>query len=319
MKKKIQAKQSSPAKPIAKKATDQRLPLIQHLIENCRNQPSPRLAWLERNDPPNTGRPRNKVRCSGLPSIRPQTVEEKAIHRIVCDFVRANLLFTPDIKRTWRDYAPEVLTQIIREHVQHLEYFADEGHTQAIESFANFTIEAVKSLNVLAFGQHQQKLKPLARRSLAWPVMKSRRQVFGDDADELFLVLSVGRETIAADPNARFNPKSKFGRLALELLTRIEDQRAINFYFFRGGIAAWHWEAKKLPAFSCKAPSADQKLWIAVVETVLKDDFSDPEKEAYYRSLVTAPSHESRWKPILLGKVRAEFDSLWGFHRPSKP
>jgi len=100
------------------------------------------------------------------------------------------------------------------------------GDAAALEAYSHIVCEHVRKLNSLTNDKNLlSKLLPHSRTCLAWPVRISRRKVFGEDADELISRLEVGKDTIAGDPAARFNPKSKFGKLAWEIIARIEQCR----------------------------------------------------------------------------------------------
>jgi hypothetical protein len=189
------------------------------------------------------------------------------------------------------------------------------GDSAALHAYASLVRKHVENLNSLV-ATHRDLLLPFSQNCFSWPARIGKRNVFGDDPDELIRQLQVGKNTIADDSASRFDPTSKFGKVAWELIERIELCRAASVarhVWYRP--KSWDTTAKTLSPFNRKASPADKKMWLAVVEQVLKDDFRDPEQAASYRCLITAPSHKRRWKAVFFDKVRGEFDSLWGLHR----
>ena len=226
------------------------------------------------------------------------------------------LLREPRRGSTWEDYAGEVLAGLVRRDLSLLEELGNADDPQAIEWFATLTDQMVQTLNAWVGSKHRPVLQRVAAKRVAWPMRIAKRKPFGDDVEQLKTELPIGRDTIAADPNARFNPASKFGRVAFDLLNRIEHWRALppdSFWF--PSFPGWAHEAKALPQFSRKAPTAQRVQWLAVVEKILEADLKDPELVKSYRNLVSAPSHRPRWESVFRDKVRSEFDSLWGIHR----
>lgn len=204
----------------------------------------------------------------------------------------------------------------MRRDLSHLERLGNAVNPNAIELFATVADQMVQTLNGWVGGKHQPVLERVARKRVAWPMRVAKRKVFGDDIERLKAELPIGRDTIAADPNARFNPASKFGGVAFELLNRIEHWRTLTpqtFWF--PSFPNWAHEARELPPFSRKASPAEKAKWRAVVEKILDEDFKDPELLKSYRALVSAPSHQRRWKSVFRDKIRLEFDSLWGMNR----
>jgi hypothetical protein len=204
----------------------------------------------------------------------------------------------------------------MREELAHLKALGDAGDEKAITTFALLTDEMVQVLNSWAVGERQPILKQVAMKRFAWPMRIGTRKPFGDDVERLKTELKPGGATIAANKNARFNPASKFGKVAMELLDRIERWRTYpkdGFVF--GPLPEWAREARELPAFSGKAPPAERVEWQTVVKKLLDEDFKDSKLANSYRLLVSAPSHQRRWRAVFCYKVLSEFDSLWGIHR----
>ena len=193
------------------------------------------------------------------------------------------------------------------------------GDAAAIAAYAHLVCEHVKNLNLL-IATHRKFLLPYSQKCFCWPVRISKRKPFGDDAVDIIRQLQVGSDTIAGDPTARFNPDSKFGKVAWTLIQRIEQCRNEPAF-----VPAWcqtkeNWarDARSLPPLTPKPSTNDKDKWLAVVKQVLKDDFQNPNKRAYYRSLIKAKTHQRHWESRLVEKVCGEFESLWGLHRKAK-
>jgi hypothetical protein len=195
------------------------------------------------------------------------------------------------------------------------------GDAIAIARYANLIQEHVKNLNSL-IETHGELLRPIARQSLAWPVRIGRRKPFGDDSDEIISKLQVGADTIAKDSNARFNPKGKFGRIAVDVLERIEHARSSpKFTAFetalRKSTETWQNFAATLPPFSVKPTSDEKQNWLKSVRQVLESDFRDLDRASSYLSLLDKPSYKKRRhrKAAFFDKICSEFETLWGSRR----
>ena len=193
------------------------------------------------------------------------------------------------------------------------------GDPAAMQEYARIVCEHVGNLNSLV-ATHREFLLPVARKSSAWPIRVGRRKLFGDDPDEILCGLEVGKETIAGDPNARFNPRSKLGAIAFKLIERIEQRRTEPAFVSAWCPAREPWiaSAKALPPFTTKPSNDDKRKWLAVIEQVLRDDFRDPEAASDYLSLLTKPSYKGRREAVFFDKVRNEFETLWGSRRQPK-
>jgi hypothetical protein len=77
---------------------------------------------------------------------------------------------------------------------------------------------------------------------------------------------------------------------------------------------SWETAAQKLPPFNFngKATTEERDQWLAVVRQVLEEDFRDPEQTKIYRKLITAESHQNRWKAVFRNKIESGFAYLWG-------
>ena len=109
--------------------------------------------------------------------------------------------------------------------------------------------------------------------------------------------------------------KRKFGSVALKLIERIESAKFLHVLFLP---TSWVTAAAMLPPFNGKATTEEKNKWMAVVKQILEDDFRGPEQAESYCRLITAPSHQTRWKAVFINKIEGEFDSLWGLHRKPK-
>ncbi len=204
-----------------------------------------------------------------------------------------------------------------RSYNPHPPYESIEGGDPiAIEAYARLVREHVKNLNSL-FESHREFLLPISRNCFSWPMLISKRNVFGDDPDKIIDDFKVGADTIAGDSAARFNPKSKFGNIAWNLIERIEHCRTTPMQWLQiswmltNTSCSWATAARTLPSFKLKPSSEEKKQWLKVVKHVLEDDFRNTKLASDYRLLITAPSHQHRWQAVFLDKVRRQFDYLW--------
>jgi hypothetical protein len=201
------------------------------------------------------------------------------------------------------------------------------GDPDAILKYVWLVREHVANLNSL-LATHREFLLPISRNCFSWPMLISKQKKFGDDPDEIIEASQVGTETIADDSKAKFNPKGKFGRIAMDVLARIEHRRIEPVVSHPPIIIgthsdfSWAHSARTLPIFPRYRPApawstenTDCKKWRQVINQVLDEDLRDANQAAYYRSLITANSHKQRWKAVFKNKVLGEFDSLWGLHR----
>jgi hypothetical protein len=193
------------------------------------------------------------------------------------------------------------------------------GDPDAIREYAKLVREHVEKLNSL-IATHRDLLLPYSQKCFNWPVRVAKRKPFRDDADDIIRKLEIGKETIANDPNARFDPTRKFGNVALNLIEQIELYRTTRPFLVGQSWPSWASDAQKLQAFSIKASSEEQKQWLAVVEKVLDEGFRDSETGTSYLSLLTAPSYKRnrRRKAAFFDKVRSEFETLWGSRRQAR-
>ena len=198
------------------------------------------------------------------------------------------------------------------------------GDPVAIQEYVRLVREHVENLNSL-IATHREFLLPISRNLFSWPIRISKRKPFGDDRDKLIEDLEVGKETIANDPTARFNPKSKFGKVAWKLIERIEQCRAASEQSLAIQFAlsnfrcSWETAARALQSFKATMSSDDKKKYWAiywlVAKKVLQEDFSDPIKAKSYLNLITG---KPQTMSVFIDKIRGEFDSLGGLHRKAK-
>ncbi len=214
------------------------------------------------------------------------------------------------------------------------------GDPTAIRNYAQLVREHVKKLNSL-ITTHRGMLLPYSQKCFNWPVNFSTRKAFGDDAKDIISKLQVGAQTIANDdPKARFNPKSRFGKIALDVLGRIESCRTESPSWFSSMHEAkepWRKSAKTLAPFPTKSTDHDKRKlppnklmtdeeirkkeavseakrkWLAVMEQALESDFRDPETASSYLSLLAAPSYKRnrRRKAAFFDKIRRVFETFW--------
>jgi hypothetical protein len=195
----------------------------------------------------------------------------------------------------------------------------EEADPVVIQAYAMIVCEHVAKLNSL-IEKHRESLLQVSQNCFSWPMRIGRRKAFGDDTKQIVKELQVGQNTIASDPRTRFNINRRFGKVAWNLIARIEQCRTTPGLMWVLSRHSYSWAnaARTLPPFKLKMSSDDQKEWLAVIKQVLDEDFRDPEQTKVYRKLITAKSHQNRWKTVFLDKIQWEFYSLWGWHRKAK-
>jgi hypothetical protein len=201
------------------------------------------------------------------------------------------------------------------------------GDPAAIEAYAHLVREHVEKLNSL-IATHRDLLLPYSQKCFNWPVRLAKRKPFGDDADNIIRKLHVGAETIANDPNARFNPNGKFGRIAMSVLERIEHCKTTPLQWLQvrwmlsNTDCRWASSARTLPPFPRRTvkPTSDDEdsrlNWLAVAKQVLEDDFRKPERGEIYRRLMACNVRQD--ERYFIGKVCAVFQSFWDKDRKAK-
>ena len=270
-------------------------PAIAALVADMPRQAAARRAWLEAN------MPREPASPYGLD-----------LQRLTWNYLNDELCFQPLPNTTWRNYAAEAASQYVSVGLSHLNNLAEGGDSSAPERLAELAIQFVECVNRLALSEsHRAKLIPFARRCHAWPTLTARRKAFGSNHDELIRKLEVGKDTIFGnDSQARFNPSRRLAQKTMHLIERIEDARTSSAHFFTQP-PSWILQARELPRFSRESRSQ----WWSVLEQLLNEECSTPERAEVYYRLVTAPSHQHRRAAMLRSKIRDEFDTLWGIHR----
>lgn len=236
--------------------------------------------------------------------------EHADLCRLTLDFLSGDEFAVPG---SIKEAQIRALAANLHRCIQHMERLAGQGEATAIEIYVDFVQERVGTLNDL-ITKHLPLILPISRKSLSWPARISKRQnAFGDDIKWLIRELQLGNDTVANDKASRFNPNRKFGRLAWELIQRIEVERKAPPLFLYGP-NSWKSVARTLPPFNRRATFEEKEKWRAIVKQFLKEEFRGPQRETY-RQLIKAPTHRRHWETRLIQKVCDEFDSLWGLHR----
>ena len=248
---------------------------------------------------------------------RHTNLEDADLSRLTLDFLHNQF---PPLKKNTRlnELKALALQATIQKNLAHLEMLADQGEPVAIGAYVEIAHECVMKLNRHLAPKCKDAILPISRKCLNWPVLASSQKAFGDDVKGLIQILEVGQDSIANDPTARFNPNSKFGKVAFDIIKRIDEGLATEPSLWNFGLPPnWITEAKKLPPLNEKIAIATQEEWLKVVENILKDDFSNPEKANSYQDMIPVGGKRKRWKSVFTDKIRWEFYSFWGIHRKS--
>ncbi len=260
----------------------------------------------------------SKLGAGSFGEVAAASYEESDLLQLTLNFFQSSASSFVVVPKTVGEAKMVALSSSLGRCIGHLEQMANQGDPIAVKHYVHFVRERVEKLNILA-SKHREIVLPLSRGCLSWPAQISRMKVFGDDIKGLIKNLEIGEHTIAGDPRARFNPQRKFGRIALQLIRRIEhSRRNVRSIDTLGVAPKWLTAAEMLPAFSNNLNLQQKNAWITVARLVLEDDIQSEEQAESYRSLITAKSHQTRWKGVFINKILGEFDSLWRIHRRAR-
>jgi len=143
----------------------------------------------------------------------------------------------------------EALGANLHRCVMHLEKLSADGDRESVQLLAHHTLRAAKWLS--STRKNQLKLiKPIARQSVFWPVLKSRCQHFDDlgkslnQHDAVFLRdLGVGREHLIQGCKVKLD--DELGVLMLDLIDEVESNKPM--LHFSPLPKGWRADAIQLP------------------------------------------------------------------------
>lgn len=185
-----------------------------------------------------------------------------------------------------------------------LERLSNDGDSDAIKLLARHSLNASSWLSKTRV-KHPKLIKPIARKSVFWPVLKSRCLFFDDigkpthQSDAVFLRdLEVGKDHTIQGYKVKFS--DEVGGIILNFLNQVNIEKAGDQIFFPVG---WRLKASKLPPLSTKKNTIDK--WAEVLQLSLIELHSSREAmAANYKHLV------SRKKQVGVRRILGELQHL---------
>jgi hypothetical protein len=176
--------------------------------------------------------------------------------------------------------------------IAHLERLAGDGQREAVELLARHTLRVSDELSRLR-KKNAKLLKPVARESIFWPVLKSRCQHFDDTGkalDQAHAVILRDLEVGCDHPIQGYKIKlsDELGKLTLELLQEVWSYKT-NIHIFQAVLqvpTGWRLDAMKLRSLTRNEKAVDR--WAKVLELMLREKFpSDAAMAEKYKDLVS--------------------------------
>ncbi len=202
-------------------------------------------------------------------------------------------LFYPKPDSTWVDYAPEVMTRAAKKLVGFLKQLSKKQSRVALDVLADLATDATIELSRIA-KTSPQRLVPVARKRILWPMLTSSMKGFRDDDKEIAKSIELGAvPVISADLLNLKTPriKSPATRKAVELISAIESQRSSTHTFFVRLPAEWERRAQKAKPFSPET----WKDWFEIAWLKVLDDSSGkPEDSEELRPLGKSRANRDR-------------------------
>jgi hypothetical protein len=191
---------------------------------------------------------------------------------------------------------------------QLLAHKAKSDDAYAAQKLADLALSATAALTNIARDK-AELLRPYARESDAWPVIKSKREKLSDDEKDLFAGIQLGEDAIIEldPPTARWKWDDA-GQISYSLLRRIELARAgsrhppLDF----GEIGK---RAKRLPEFCDRTWLA----WWEEARRIFLASYPEPQNVEVLNRLVTAATKRKspgRIKAAILDMLRCRFLSF---------
>jgi hypothetical protein len=182
----------------------------------------------------------------------------------------------------------EALGANLQRCVGHLEKLTEVGDRVAIELLAQHTLHVSRWLSLMR-KKNLNLLKPVARKNIFWPVLKSDCQYFDDigkslnEADFIFLRnLELGRDHLIK--GRKINLADELGVLILDLLNEVESNRATPQLV--PVLKGWRLDALGLPNLAPQNKVVTK--WTEVLYGALSGRFIDPASMAKkYKHLVS--------------------------------
>jgi hypothetical protein len=205
----------------------------------------------------------------------------------------------------------------------HLERLADEGQREAVELFARHTLHVSSKLSNLR-KTSANLLKPVARESIFWPILKSPCIHFDDThrrPDKIHAQFLDGLEVGKTHPiqGMRWNPSNELSHLVASLFEAVRSWRgdAPIHHYAEVNESRWRKEASRLCDFRPEEQTVGE--WIEVMLMVVKEQYpTDAALVRNYGHLVTAPS-KMRGIGTIASQLRADikrrFASMAGLRK----
>ncbi len=248
----------------------------------------------------------NKLNTGGLWS-ETETIssDERDLLHLTLEFLGSWHRSNPPPGTTpWGEKAAKIaaLAANLQRCMRHLERLSADGDRPAIELLARHTLDASYWLSGLR-KTHLHFIKPVARTSVFWPVLKSRCQYFDDigkslnQDDAIFLRdLDVGRDHPIQ--GRKVNLGDELGVLIMKLLDEVQSYKAGGHLFV---LPRWGAKAMQLKNLTPRTKSIAE--WAGVLDLMLAEKFNSPAAMAKKFQHLVSPTKRVGEKRIL-GELR---------------
>jgi hypothetical protein len=259
-------------------------PAIARLIADMPQREAERRAWFERNKPDDVV---SLVSCYASRGAHRQNPDpdEFDLHKFTWSYLENKTDIHPPSDTTWRDYAAEAAGNCASIGLGHLKNLASNGDQRALASLADLAAGATEALNQISRGA-PERVRPIARRRFLWPLLKARKERFGDDHKSLLRQIQLGNELpFSCEALGRIRRSNITSRTAMMLLCRLDAYRPkLNTWagFIRQPRLEWEKMATHLAPFS----AAMWSDWFEAAWKALLDDHDGkPEADPELRRL----------------------------------
>ena len=199
-------------------------PAIARLIADMPQREAERRAWLERNKPDEVARLVSRYAFRGAHRQNPDP-DEFDLHKLTWNYLEHETDIHPSSDTTWRDYAAEAAANCALIGLGHLQKLASNGDQRALASLADLAAGATEALNQIS-RDAPERVRPIARRRFLWPLLKARKERFGDDHKSLLRQIQLGHELpFSCEALGRMRRSNITLRTAMMLLCRLDAYR----------------------------------------------------------------------------------------------
>jgi len=261
-----------------------------------------------------TARDHERQRCLLIQQLKDKLAEQEAssqdadLLRLTLEFLGAwHLPPSPPMvnPKDIRAATIAALAATLQRSIGHLERLSNSGDRDAVNLFARHVLRVSSELSRLR-KKKANLLKPVARESVFWPVLKSRCQHFDDTGkalDQAHAVilrdLDVGRDHPIQGYKVKLS--DELGNLTLELVQEVQNYKALGYIFKMP--TGWRLDAMKLPNLTRDARIVE--MWTKVLKSVLSERFLSPGAMARKYKHLVSPN-----KRLGTGTVLAELHHL---------